>query len=69
MLVILDVDEPSVQICATINCGANIRAAHVNLPNLNIKTESADQPVRRLCFPLLKKRTLSLVSMYTRPNL
>ena len=48
MLVILDVDEPSVQTCAMINCGANIRAAHVknlSLPNLNIKTESADQPV------------------------
>ena len=65
MLVILDVDEPSVQICATINCGANIRAAHVNLslPNLNIKTESADQPVRHLCIPLLKKYTIS--SFYT----
>ena len=57
MLAILDVDEPSVQICATINCVANIRAAHVKtcLPkfNLNMKTESADQPVRRLCYPLL----------------
>ena len=56
MLAILDVDEPSVQICATINCGANIRAArceNLSLTNLNIKTESADQPVRRFCFPLV----------------
>ena len=45
MVLIVDVDEPSVRICATVNLGAYIRA-HMRklvLTNLNIKTESADQ--------------------------
>ena len=28
MLLIVDVYEPSVRICATVNCGAYIRAPH-----------------------------------------
>ena len=45
MLLIVDVDEPSVRICATINCGAYIRAPHVIIKteHVIIKTEGADQ--------------------------
>ena len=46
MLLIVDVDEPSVWICATINCDAYIRVPHVITclikSKLDIKTEGAD---------------------------
>ena len=45
VLLIVDVDEPSVRICATVNCGAYIRNPHAKtfLDKSKYKTESADQ--------------------------
>ena len=45
VLLIVDVNEPSVRICVTINCGAYIRAPHVIIKteHVLIKTEGADQ--------------------------
>ena len=45
MLLIVDVDEPSVRISATIICGAYIRAQHVItcLVKSKYKIEGADQ--------------------------
>ena len=45
MLLIVDADELSVRICATINCGAYIRAPHVIIKteHVIIKTEGANQ--------------------------
>ena len=57
MLVFLGIDEASVQICVTMHKSRTCE--NLSLPNLNIKTESADQPVRRLCCPLFKKDTIS----------
>ena len=68
-LLIVDVDEPSLRICATVNCSAYIRAPHAKTCLDKSKYKKKQKlliscTVAHACFPLLKKY-ISIFSFYT----